>query len=63
MDVYVLIDKKTGKFWQKVSRNGRRGVYAFTSYAKAEATISMFHPQPNKNEIEIKRYEATEHNP
>lgn len=61
MTIYVLIDTKTGDFWRKRS-NGRH-VNAYTSVAKAKATIKMFHPRPAEGEIEIKRFENNETQP
>lgn len=57
MNVYVLIDAKTGDFWKKPSRNGRRGINAYMSEAKARATLKQFHPTPTVGEdVIIQRF-------
>lgn len=54
-EVFVLIDAQ-GRFWKKKSPNGRRGVYAFTSRQKAEATLNQFCPKPAPGEVKVKRF-------
>lgn len=58
--IYVLVDVKTGKFWKKTSKNGRRGINSYTSRAKAEATIKEFWPKPTPEDIKIVEYTANE---
>lgn len=55
-EVYILVDPKTGGFWQKKSYNGRRGVYAFKSQKKAESTLRQFRPKPEEGEVEIRKF-------
>lgn len=63
MEIYVLIDAKTGKFWQKQSYDNRRGIYAFKSEAKALATLKQYHPRPKEGEVLVKKFENNETQP
>jgi len=56
MEIYVLFNPKTGDFWQKNAYNRRRGVYAYKSPKKAEASAKM----SNGPEAVVKKFRLVE---
>lgn len=55
--IYVLIDKETGKFWSNDSRNSRqRAIRAYTSEAKAWASVANALPHLDATKIEVRKF-------
>jgi hypothetical protein len=61
IDIYVLVDAKTGELWTQKSTgrfSKRRAVNAFKSYARAQAVLDKMDHQDGS--VEIQRYAPKE---
>ena len=55
--IWVLIDKETGNFWANDSRNSRqRAIRAYTSEAKAWASVINSHPKLDPKTVVVKKF-------